>query len=153
MNSDFRSLTLRVSDMPRGISPDANRLESEGVMEQTKYFDHYRIATRRDGTPREVRRSGASIQYKAIDERTGEPVMLQLLALSTLNEAKHDQFEEHARAAQQLDHVNVARVLDVLRDREHIGIVSEYVGGETTEEWLVNNGPMPADAVLRIGLQ
>lgn len=122
-------------------------------MERTKFFEHYQICTRKDGTPREVRRSGAAIHYKAIDNQNHGPVMLQLIPIATVDESKRDQFEEQARSVQKLEHLNVARVLDVVKDDDHIGVVSEYVEGENTEAWLVEHGPMEADAVLRIGLQ
>lgn len=153
MNSEFQSLTLRVSDVTQAPGPGSDPPVREGVMEQTTYFEHFRISTLADGSPLEVRRSGAAINYKATDARSGDPIMLQLIPIATVDQGNREQFEARVRAVQKLDHVNIARVLDVVSDSDHIGIVSEYVEGETTDTWLAAHGAMPADAVLRIGLQ
>src|SRR5581483_11890370 len=44
-------------------------------------------------------------------------------------------------------------VVGLESDDEYLGLVSEWVDGETAESWIVSHGPMSADAVLRIGLQ
>jgi serine/threonine protein kinase len=120
-------------------------------MEHTTFFEHYRICDNQDGSP--VSRSGAAINYKAIDTRSSEPVALQLIPVATVDETKLEQLEERARTAQRLDHVNIAKVLAVGVEHEYFGLVSEYLEGETADAWMLAHGPMPADAVLRIGLQ
>ena len=54
---------------------------------------------------------------------------------------------------QKLDHINIAKVFAVCVDNEYVGLISEYVEGDTVDSWIVAHGPMPADAALRIGLQ
>src|SRR5207248_10181319 len=44
-------------------------------------------------------------------------------------------------------------VFDVGIKDDHLVFVTEYLEGETAEAWIDEHGPMPADAVLRIGLQ
>src|SRR5437660_11748251 len=122
-------------------------------MEQTTYFEHYRICTDEDGSPQEVSRSGAAINYKAIDTRSNESVALQLIPISTFDKTKREQFEDRARTAQKLDHINIAKIFAVGVEHDHFGLVSEYLEGETADSWVVAHGPMPADAVLRAGLQ
>ena len=51
-------------------------------MEPTTFLEHYRIGTGEAG--REVSRTGAAINYKAIDTRSHEPVRLQLIPLATI---------------------------------------------------------------------
>jgi len=51
-------------------------------MEPTTFLEHYRIGTGEAG--REVSRTGAAINYKAIDTRTHDPVRLQLIPLATI---------------------------------------------------------------------
>src|SRR5437016_548851 len=122
-------------------------------MEQTTFFKHYRICANEDGSPHEVGRTGAATNYKAIDTRSKEPVMLQLIPLAIVDRTKRKQFKERARPAQKLDHINIAKVLAVGVEHDYFGLVSEYLEGETVDSWVVAHGPMPADAVLRIGLQ
>jgi serine/threonine protein kinase len=120
-------------------------------MEPTTFFEHYRICTGEDG--REVSRTGAAINYKAIDTRSHEPVRLQLIPKSTIEPEKLAQLQERVETAEKLDHVNIAKTLAVGAENDYFAIVSEYSAGETADSWIVENGPMPADAALRVGLQ
>ncbi len=122
-------------------------------MEETTFFKHYRICTNEDGSPHEVGRTGAATNYKAVDTRSKESVMLQLIPLSIVDRTKRKQFKERARTAQKLDHINIAKVFAVGVEHDYFGLVSEYLEGETVDSWVVAHGPMPADAVVRIGLQ
>src|SRR6266404_9951120 len=120
-------------------------------MEPTTFFEHYRIGTGEAG--REVSRTGAAINYKAIDTRTHDPVRLQLIPLATIEPEKLAQLKERAETAEKLDHVNIAKTFAVGVDHNYFVIVSEHIEGETADSWIVENGPMPADAALRVGLQ
>jgi len=121
-------------------------------MEDKLFFEHYRIRTNADES-HEVSRTGAAINYKAIDVRSSEPVALQLVPLASIDPATLEQFKERARSVQTLDHLNIARLLAVGVEGEYIALVSEYVEGEAADSWIVSHGPMTADAVLRIGIQ
>ena len=120
-------------------------------MEPTTFFEHYRICTGEDG--REVSRTGAAINYKAIDTRSHDPVRLQLIPKATIDPEKLAQLKERAETAEKLDHVNIAKTFAVGIENDYFAIVSEYFEGETADSWIVENGPMPADAALRAGLQ
>src|SRR5437879_7059240 len=120
-------------------------------MEPTTFFEHYRIGTGEAG--REVSRTGAAINYKAIDTRTHDPVRLQLIPLATIEPEKLAQLKERAETAEKLDHVNIAKTFAVGVDHDYFVIVSEYFEGETADSWIVENGPMATDAALRVGLQ
>lgn len=120
-------------------------------MEPTTFFEHYKICTDEDG--REVSRTGAAINYKAIDTRSHQPVRLQLIPKATIDPEKLAQLKERAETAEKLDHVNIAKTFAVGIENDYFAIVSEYYQGETLDSWIVENGPMPADAALRAGLQ
>ena len=122
-------------------------------MEQTTFLGHYRISTNYDGAPRELGRAGTAITYKAKDSRSGEPVSLKLIPITRLDPEAQEQFEEQARAAQQLHHLNIVKVLDFGKEGEQFVYVSEYLEGETLNAWVDAHGPMPADAVLRVAAQ
>src|SRR3984893_335138 len=121
------------------------------AMEPTTFFEHYRICTGEEG--REVSRTGAAINYKAIDTRSHEPVRLQLIPKATVEPEKLAQLKERAETAEKLDHLNIAKTLAVGIENDYFAIVSEYFEGETADAWIVENGPMAADAALRVGLQ
>src|SRR5438105_364962 len=120
-------------------------------MEPTTFFEHYRIGTGEAG--REVSRTGAAINYKAIDTRSHEPVRLQLIPLATIEPEKLAQLKERAETAEKLDHVNIARTFAVGVEHDYLALVSENFGGDPADSWIVANGPMAADAALRVGLQ
>src|SRR5437868_13644630 len=122
-------------------------------MGSTTFSKHYCVCIREDGTPRELTRIGSVVTYKAIDYRTGHPVAFQVIPLTSVNQAAREQFEEQARAAQKLDHINIAKVFDVRVEDEHIVFITEYLQGETADAWIVAHGIMAPDAVLQIGLQ
>src|SRR5438094_1318832 len=122
-------------------------------MEQTTFLGHYRISVGRDGTPHELGRAGAAITYKAVDQRSGEPVALKLIPIANIDEELQKQFEEQARPAQQLHHANIAKVLDFGKEGGQFVYVSEYLEGETVDSWVEEHGSMPPDAVLRVAAQ
>jgi len=122
-------------------------------MEHTTFFEHYRLCTSDDESAQEVSRTGAAINYKAIDTRSNEPVQLQLIPLATIEPTKLQQLKERAETAEKLDHVNIAKTLAVGVEHDYLAIVSEHFEGETADSWIVANGPMPADAAVRVGLQ
>src|SRR5256884_1452040 len=120
-------------------------------MEPTTFFDHYRICE--DDAAHEVSRTGAAINYKAIDTRSKEPVRLQLIPLATIEPEKLQQLKERAETTEKLDHVNIAKTFAVGVEHDYLALVSEHFEGETADSWIVAHGPMPADAALRVGLQ
>jgi serine/threonine protein kinase len=120
-------------------------------MEPTTFLEHYRICPGEAG--RQASRTGAAINYKAIDIRTHAPVQLQLIPLSTIAPEKLPPFKERAETAEKLDHVNIAKTFAVGVDHDYFVVVSEYFEGETADKWVMENGPMAADAALRVGLQ
>src|SRR5947209_15619268 len=120
-------------------------------MEPTTFFEHYRICTGEEG--REVSRTGAAINYRAIDTRSHNPVRLQLIPKATVDPERLAHVIERAETAEKLDHVNIAKTFAVGIENDYLAIVSEHFEGETADSWIVENGPMPADAALRVGLQ
>lgn len=122
-------------------------------MEHTTFFEHYRLCTSDNESAQEVSRTGAAINYKAIDTRSNEPVQLQLIPVATIEPAKLQQLKERAETAEKLDHVNIAKTLAVGVEHDYLALVSEHFEGETADSWIVANGPMPADAAVRVGLQ
>ena len=121
-------------------------------MEGELFFEHYRICRDPDGKPEEVGRSGAAIIYKAVDEQSKEPVLLQLIPLAAIDPTRRDEFETRAKAVREIDHVNVARVFEAGVRHGYFAFVTEYLSGETADGWTVAHGTMTPDTVLRIGI-
>jgi serine/threonine protein kinase len=117
------------------------------------FSENYSACLNEDGSPREIARSGPVVTYKAIGYDSGRAVAMQLIPLASIDEVERVRFEENARTAQKLDNTNLAKVFDVGVEHDHLVFISEYLEGETADAWVRAHGPMPADAVLRIGLQ
>ena len=117
------------------------------------FSENYSVCLNDDGSPREIARRGSVVTYKAIGYDSGRVVAMQLIPLANIEESDRVRFEENARTAQKLDNTDLARVFDVGVEHDHLAFVSEYLEGETADAWVRAHGPMPADAVLRIGLQ
>src|SRR5882724_1165923 len=122
-------------------------------MERTTFLEHYRASLSSEGAPRELNRTGAAITYKAIDERSGDAVALTLIPIASIDPASREQFEEQARAAQKVRHINIAKVFDFGHEEDQFVYVSELLQGEPLASWVEEHGPMPADAVLRVAEQ
>jgi len=122
-------------------------------MERTTFLEHYRASLSSEGAPRELNRTGAAITYKATDERSGDAVALTLIPIASIDPATREQFEEQARAAQKVRHINIAKVFDFGHEEDHFVYVSELLQGEPLASWVGEHGPMPADAVLRVAEQ
>ncbi len=117
------------------------------------FSENYSVCLNDDGSARELKRHGPVVSYKAIGYDSGRVVAMQLIPLASIDEGDRVRVEESARALQKLDDSNIARVFDVGIKDDHLVFVTEYLEGETAEAWVDEHGPMPADAVLRIGLQ
>jgi serine/threonine protein kinase len=122
-------------------------------MERTTFLEHYCTSPSSEGAPRELNRTGAAITYRAIDERSGDAVALTLVPIASIDPATREQFEEQARAAQKVRHINIAKVFDFGHEEDHFVYVSELLQGEPLASWVEEHGPMPADAVLRVAEQ
>jgi serine/threonine-protein kinase len=117
------------------------------------FSESYSVCLNDDGSPRQIGRNSPVVTYKAIDDDSGRTVAMRLIPLASLSEGERVRFEESAQAARKLDHDNIARVFDAGAEDDDLVFVSEYVEGESAEEWIDEHGPMAADAVLRIGFQ
>lgn len=122
-------------------------------MERTIFLQHYRVCLGSDGEPNELGRDGVVTAYDAVDERTGEAVVLTLVPIESVDPALREQFEDQARAVQRLRHVNIAKVFDFGREGGNYVYISERLPGETLAAWVAQHGPMPADAALRVAEQ
>ncbi len=122
-------------------------------MPATSLSENYCVCVGEDGAPHEMGHSGTTVTYKAMGYQSGQAVALQLIPLTSLSETGRAQIELKSRAVRKLKHPNIARVFDLRVEDDHIVLATEYLEGETAEAWVVAHGPMPPDAVVRIGLQ
>ena len=115
-------------------------------------LEHYRIGTPGQ-PPVEIGRNGPAITYKGSDLKTGAPVAITVIPTGSVDPGERRNFEEQAQTATLLDHVNIAKTVAFGTSDDFFVFISEYPQGETVEDWVKANGPMPPDAVLRVALQ
>src|SRR6185295_18717608 len=91
--------------------------------------------------------------YRARDTKLGRDVALKVLPEQLAqNRERIARFTREAQLSAALNHPNIAAIYGVEEAGGGLALVLEYIDGETLAE-LINKGPVPIEAVLRIGLQ
>ena len=109
-------------------------------------ISHYRIVSL-------LGAGGMGAVYRAHDERLDRDVALKLLhAESLADPTARARLVREAQMASSLNHPHIAHVYEVGEDGEHIFLAMEMVEGRTLRESIPTGG-LPADSLLRIGLQ
>lgn len=106
-------------------------------------------------------RGGMGVVYLAEHQELRRKVAIKVLVVGKDEDARlaAERFFREARAAAALDHPNIVRLFDVCRHNDTPYLVMEYVEGETLQQTLDREGPLPyaaaADAVAQAaaGLQ
>ncbi|MEZ6090802.1 MAG: serine/threonine-protein kinase, partial [Pirellulaceae bacterium] len=76
------------------------------------------------------------VVYEAIDPRSGQQVAVKIARSSVQSDGKsRERFLSEARIASRLDHVGIARILEVGEDRGLLFLVSQYCNGCTLDHW------------------
>jgi eukaryotic-like serine/threonine-protein kinase len=97
---------------------------------------------------------GMALVYRAVDEHTGAPAAVKLLADNlAADESFRRRFQREARLAARLSHPNVVRVLDAGEYEGRPWLALEYVDGETLAEVLSRRGRLPPAEVVALGRQ
>lgn len=122
-------------------------------MNQNLYLKHYRLRAEGEVLPPPVSASGPASTFRATDIRSGAPVLLTLVPVGAISDEHREKFEANARSIAQFDHVHVARTVDFGKEGDEYAFVSESPRGETTEQWVQQNGRLSPEAVLRIAIQ
>src|SRR5512143_1849761 len=91
--------------------------------------------------------------YRARDTRLERDVALKILpAERVADPAARTRLLREARTASQLNHPNICTIHEVGESDGEIFVAMELVSGQTLSERL-RAGPLPADLVLRYGVQ
>lgn len=76
--------------------------------------------------------------YRAVHLRTGKLVAVKLLHAHLLRQPLFlERLRREAQALQALEHPHIARLYDFVEDGANVGLVMEYLGGGTLEDYLL----------------
>ncbi len=121
-------------------------------------FGEFEVEHHPDGSPRELGRGAMGVTYLAQDIVLQRKVALKVIDLPAAaqgSQAVRERFLREARAAAALRHPNVAGVYQFGASPESARCyyAMELVEGETLEERIRREGPLPAGPALEIALQ
>ena len=134
---------VRIDSVP-SLHGAANRLGSQAfaelplppMLEPRMLFDGYRIM-------REVHHSSRSHVYLAVDEQSGEQVILKTPSIDLGDDpAYQERFMLEEWIARRLNSPHVLKPCITERRRSYLYVVTEYVEGQTLRQWMIDN-PSP----------
>jgi serine/threonine-protein kinase len=97
---------------------------------------------------------GMAQVWSATDTVLGRRVAVKILHPHlALDPVFVERFRQEARSGAQLHHHSVVAVYDTVSASDVEAIVMEFIDGETLRARLDREGPMPADEVLRLGVE
>jgi serine/threonine-protein kinase len=98
---------------------------------------------------------GAARVYEATDLELGVERAIKLMAGARTDQraSLRRRLKSEARVMAQLEHPNILSVYDVGRDGDYDYVLMQLATGGSLADQVKARGPMPLDAVIRVGLQ
>jgi len=107
------------------------------LLEARELFDGYRIM-------REVQASSRSHVYLAVDQESGEQVILKTPSIDLGADAAYrERFMLEEWIARRLNSPHVLKPCRIERQRNFLYVATEYIEGQTLRQWMVDN-PAPS---------
>lgn len=117
-------------------------------------YAHFEVEVNADGYPKILGSGAMAVTYCARDTILNSTVALKVIGRKLAeNETARARFLREARAAAKIQHPNVARVIHYGDQDGECFYAMELVEGETLEERVRRDGPMPVGAALDVTLQ
>ncbi|MDX6348154.1 MAG: eukaryotic-like serine/threonine-protein kinase [Streptomyces sp.] len=103
-----------------------------------------------------IGQGGMGRVWRAVDEMLDRQVAVKEMRIDDLAaedaRIRRERALREARATARIDHPNVVRVYDVVRENDRLWIVMELVDARSLEQILVTDGPVTPREAARIGL-
>ena len=110
-------------------------------------FDHFKII-------KQIGEGGMSRVFEAEDETLGRRVALKILNRQFSRDAvRVESFKREALLTAKISHLNVIKLYSTGEDHGYFYIAMELVSGGSLEQRIKNQGRLPEEEVLRIGLE
>jgi serine/threonine protein kinase len=117
-------------------------------------FEHYELLKNPDGSFAELGHGAMGVTYKAFDTSLHCHVALKMISSAYLNDpTAEERFLREARGAAALRHRNVASVFHLGRCGESHYYAMEFIDGETVDELVKREGPLPCALALDVAGQ
>jgi serine/threonine protein kinase len=118
----------------------------------------YEVGERIDGRYRVERQlgvGGMGATYRAIDEKTGSPVVIKIPSIAIIGDpAMFTRYEREREIGERLEH---PRIQNLIRAGQFPGgapyLVLDYVEGVSMRTYLAEHAPLAVDEALRLGAQ
>ena len=132
------------------IEPGTDKVRRRGPLR----YAHFEVEVNDDGYPKILGSGAMAVTYCARDTILNSNVALKVIGRKLAeNETARARFLREARAAAQIHHPNVARVIHYGEQDDECFYAMELVEGETLEERVRRDGPMPVGVALEVTLQ
>jgi serine/threonine protein phosphatase PrpC len=142
---------LRIDELPASDAAQLH-LQREGLaiapaLAPRASFEGFRLV-------RELHVSSRSHVHLAVDEATGQQVVLKLPAVDLRDDPGYlDSFVLEEWVARRVDSVHVLKASEIERAREHLYVAMEYVDGQTLAQWMTDHPRPTLDEVRDIVTQ
>jgi serine/threonine-protein kinase len=114
-------------------------------------YAHFEVEVNADGYPKILGSGAMAVTYCARDTILNSTVALKVIARKLAADAMaRARFLREARAAAQIQHSNVARVIHYGEQDGECFYAMELVHGETLEESVQRDGPLPLSVALEV---
>ena len=100
----------------------------------------------------ELGKGGMGTVYKGIDTRTDTPVAIKYLRPELIDSHLIERFKREGEALRELNHPNIVKMLDAVEDGLDHYLIMEYVAGGDLFRLMRQEGKLPIDRILQIGL-
>lgn len=100
---------------------------------------------------RELHVSSRSHVHLAVDEATGQQVVLKLPSVDLRDDPDYlDRFVLEEWVARRIDSIHVLKACAIERPRRHLYVAMEYVDGQTLAQWMIDHPRPTLDSVRGI---
>jgi serine/threonine protein phosphatase PrpC/tRNA A-37 threonylcarbamoyl transferase component Bud32 len=137
------NLTIQIVRIDQLPTPESNEMVRQiaelplpPMLDARMNFDGYQII-------REIKASARSHIYLAVDDETGERVVIKTPAVDQqANPAYLERFLMEEWIARRINSPHVVKPCAQTRPRHYIYVVTEYIEGQTLAQWMIDN-PKP----------